>query len=85
MQGKAAYVVRQKSDGKHTCHWPGCGKVVPPAMWGCKTHRFKLPANLRAMIWQAYRPGQEIDKNPSAEYMKAAQLVEEWIATQETP
>ncbi|MGH8572085.1 MAG: hypothetical protein ACREX8_05860, partial [Gammaproteobacteria bacterium] len=49
----------------HTCHWPGCGKPVPPAMWGCREHWFRLPKLLRDEIWATYRPGQEIDKEPS--------------------
>lgn len=67
---------------KHTCHWPNCGKEVPPAMWGCKAHWFKLPANLRARIWATYRAGQEIDKRPSPEYMEAAKAVQDWIKSQ---
>lgn len=63
----------------HTCHWPNCGKEVPPAMWGCRAHWFKLPANLRSRIWATYRPGQEIDKKPSPEYMEAAKAVQDWI------
>lgn len=64
---------------KHTCHWPGCDIAVPPKMWGCKHHWFRLPQRLRARIWATYRPGQEITKDPSPEYMKAAKAVEDWI------
>lgn len=64
---------------EHTCHWPGCGKPVPPKMWGCKMHWFKLPARLRADIWRTYVPGQEITKTPSADYIAVAQRVQEWI------
>ena len=64
----------------HTCHWPGCGKNVPPAMWGCREHWFKLPKPLRDAVWKAYVPGQEITKTPSAEYLATAFLVQQWIA-----
>lgn len=64
----------------HTCHWPGCGKHVPPAMWGCREHWFALPKPLRDRIWATYRRGQEIDKSPSAEYLMAADDVQKWIA-----
>lgn len=67
------------ADGKHTCHWPGCNKPVPPAMWGCTGHWFALPKRLRDKIWAAYRRGQEITKSPSPEYMAAALEVQEWI------
>ena len=63
---------------KHTCHYPGCATEVPPKMWGCKAHWFRLPKRLRDRIWATYRPGQEEDKNPSTEYLLAAYLVREW-------
>lgn len=31
-----------------------------------------LPAPVRAAIWRAYRPGQEITKDPSPAYLAAA-------------
>jgi len=79
---KADYVKQAVShDGKHHCHWPGCSKAVPPEMWGCKAHWFKLPSGLRAKIWATYKPGQEISKTPSAEYLAVAKQVQEWIET----
>lgn len=77
---KADYVKRQPQARNHTCHWPGCTKQVPPAMWGCKTHWFKLPRNLRNKIWRAYEPGQEVDMTPSNEYLDVATEVQKWIA-----
>lgn len=56
----------------HRCHWPGCEVAVPPAMWGCREHWFRLPRGLRRRIWAAYRPGQEVDKRPSPAYIEAA-------------
>lgn len=70
---------------KHTCHWPGCAQAVPPAMWGCKPHWYRLPKHLRDRIWAAYVPGQEITKTPSREYIEAAQAVQAWIAAQPKP
>lgn len=64
---------------KHICHWPGCKKEVPPAMWGCKPHWMKIPKYLRDGIWNTYLPGQEIKKNPSAAYLVAAKKVQDWI------
>ena len=81
--GKAAYVRSQEQTRAHHCHWPGCDKQVPPAMWGCRTHWYALPAGLRASIWATYRPGQERNGTPSAEYLAAARAVQTWI-TQET-
>lgn len=70
----------QPADGRHVCHWPGCGKEVPPAMWGCKGHWFALPKHLRDRIWATYRRGQEITKTPSPEYLEAALEIQAWIA-----
>jgi len=64
----------------HTCHWPGCQKEIPPALWGCKQHWLTLPQDLRSRIWATYRRGQEITKTPSADYVAAAKAVQEWIA-----
>jgi len=78
---KANYVRGAKNtDATHTCHWPGCHENVKPAMWGCKYHWFSLPARLRARVWATFKPGQEESKTPSAEYMKVATEVQEWIA-----
>lgn len=76
---KAEYVKKQKQNREHHCHWPGCGKQVPPALWGCKEHWFKLPKSLRGLIWATYRPGQEKDMRPSQAYLDAANKVQAWI------
>ena len=76
---KAEYVKRQGQTRDHHCHWPGCEKQVPPAMWGCREHWFRLPKRLRDRIWETYEPGQEIDMTPSEEYLAVATEVQEWI------
>ncbi len=62
----------------HTCHWPTCNVEVPPKLWGCKNHWFKLPKRLRDRIWVTYKPGQEITKTPSTAYLKVALEVQDW-------
>jgi hypothetical protein len=57
----------------HTCHATGCRVHVPPAMFMCKRHWFMVPRAMRDAIWDTYVPGQEIRKDPSDEYLKAAQ------------
>ncbi len=79
---KADYVRSQGQTRNHSCHWPGCPKQVPPAMWGCREHWYKIPKDLRDRIWSTYRPGQEIDMNPSTAYLAAANAVQEWIEEQ---
>lgn len=80
MNRKADYVRAQPAgDGRHTCHWPGCSRAVPPAMWGCREHWYRLPQHLRNQIWRTFRPGQEISKSPNREYIEAARAVQLWI------
>lgn len=77
---KADYVRSQGRTRDHHCHWPGCDKQVPPAMWGCRAHWMKLPVALRNKVWATYRPGQEITMMPSDEYLEVAREVQAWIA-----
>jgi hypothetical protein len=79
---KVDYVLKQGQTRDHHCHWPGCEKSVPPAMWGCRKHWFKLPVVLRNKIWLTYEPGQEVDGTPSHAYVKVALEVQEWIRLQ---
>ncbi len=81
-KSKADYVLKQKQTRQHHCHWPGCPRQVPPAMWGCREHWFRLPKYLRDKIWDAYEPGQEIRMDPSEAYLEAATEVQEWIKSQ---
>ncbi len=76
---KSEYVKAQGQTRFHTCHWLGCNKQCPPAMWGCKYHWFKLPLALRNKIWAAYVPGQEVTMTPSEKYLLAAEEVDQWI------
>jgi hypothetical protein len=49
---------------------------------------FSLPLRLRNWIWATFKPGQEVTLSPSAEYMKAATAVQQWInagGTKTTP
>lgn len=56
----------------HTCHAIGCTKEVPPKMFMCLKHWRQVPRALQLKIWKHYRPGQEINKQPSPEYLAAA-------------
>lgn len=48
-------------------------------MWGCRTHWYMLPKQLRDAIWRTYKPGQEVGMNPSASYVEVAREVQAWI------
>ena len=82
---KVQHVKRARQTRLHACHWPGCEKQVPPAMWGCTQHWYALPKPLRDRIWRAYRPGQENDLKPSATYLEVARDVQAWIREREKP
>lgn len=57
----------------HHCHAIGCGMVIPPRLLFCYRHWMMTPYVHRAAVRDAYRFGQEIDKNPSGRWMIAAQ------------
>ena len=81
---KVAYVKAQRQKCRHHCHWPGCTRQVPPAMWGCTPHWYALPPELRKQIWLTFRPGQEVNGTPNTAYIAAARAVQEWIAQHTT-
>lgn len=81
---KVAHVKRGRQTRRHTCHWPGCQKQVPPTLWGCAPHWFAIPKPLRDRVWQAYAPGQEETGRPSREYVEVAREVQEWIRAHES-
>ena len=76
---KVDYVKSQGQTRNHHCHWPGCNKQVPPAMWGCRIHWFMLPKHLRNKIWMTYKIGQEVTITPSREYIDVVNEVQIWI------
>lgn len=54
---KVEHVRRATQTRAHHCHWPGCDKQVPPAMWGCKAHWFALPNSMDSQEHEARRDG----------------------------
>ena len=38
-------------------------------MFMCRQHWYSLRRPLRDAVWREYRPGQEVDKEPSSRYM----------------
>jgi hypothetical protein len=67
----------------HYCHAIGCSKRVPPRVWSCRPHWFALPKAIRDKIWEHYRPGQEITKTPTREYMYWFYPAQAWLAAKE--
>lgn len=54
---------------RHICHAFGCDKSVPPRLLMCAHHWYMVPRNVQSLVWKHYRPGQEVDKMPSEEYL----------------
>ncbi len=57
----------------HTCHAIDCSRKVPPKMLMCRRHWFMVDKPLRDKVWETYIVGQEVTKDPTSEYLKAAQ------------
>ena len=67
----------------HHCHAAGCNVSVPPKLFMCRRHWYMLPKSTRDAVWAAYVPGQEIRKDPTAEYLEVTGLAIEWLAKKE--
>lgn len=67
----------------HRCHATGCKTPVPPAMFMCKPHWFRVPKAMRDRIWATYRAGQCDDMNPSDAYCEAAKAAVIAVAQKE--
>jgi hypothetical protein len=66
-------------DCAHRCPWPGCERMVPRLMWGCRTHWCRLPGDLRMRIGRAYRYGLDIHTHPTHQYVEAHRAALDWI------
>lgn len=64
----------------HTCHADGCTRAVPPKLLMCARHWAMVPKPQQRAVWQHYRPGQEIDKRASAEYLTVAKAAIDAVA-----
>ena len=67
----------------HHCHAENCTTPVPPKMFMCRLHWFMVPKDLRAQVWFAYVPGQEIRKDPTREYLEITRAAIEAVAAKE--
>lgn len=56
----------------HQCHALRCTTPVPADWLMCETHWAMVPEMLKNLVWSNYRPGQEIDKQPSSDYLTVA-------------
>lgn len=56
----------------HICHAIACYERIPPHLLMCGKHWYMVPQPLRTAVWRAYKPGQEVSKQPSRAYLEAA-------------
>lgn len=68
---------------EHTCHAKGCTRVIPPKLLMCLKHWRMVPRDLQRAVWATYRPGQEIDKRPTKEYLEIARAAIQAVAAKE--
>jgi hypothetical protein len=67
----------------HHCHAVDCKLEVPPEMHMCLKHWRMVPRLVQDLIWKHYRKGQEIDKQPSIEYVATAFISISCVALKE--
>lgn len=68
---------------EHHCHAIGCEVETNPKMFMCRKHWYKLPKATRDGVWRVYRRGQEIDKEPSEEYIFVTSEARRWLHEKE--
>jgi hypothetical protein len=64
----------------HTCHARGCEVAVKPELLMCFAHWRKVPSKVQRAVWDAYRPGQCNDMQPSKEWHLAADAAIGYVA-----
>lgn len=67
----------------HTCHARDCKRRVAPKLLMCPPHWKAVPAHLKSRVWATYKPGQEITKVASREYLEAAKAAIDAVAAAE--
>jgi hypothetical protein len=71
------------ADSPHFCHARECDVKVAPKLLMCGPHWRKVPHRLRRAVWDTYVPGQEISKQPSGAYLRAAEAAIDAVARAE--
>lgn len=64
---------------QHKCPWPFCTARVDADLWGCRSHWFTIPPELRKALWAAYKRGQTL-ATASKAYLDASAAIDTWIA-----
>lgn len=74
---------RREKAPEHHCHAENCDVKVPPKMLMCAKHWRLVSKPLQREVWRHYRPGQEIDKKPTREYLDVMKRAIEAVADYE--
>lgn len=74
---------QEESKVVHRCHATGCNVQISPFLLMCLKHWNMVPQVMKKRVWLYYRKGQEIDKQPSPEYMRAQQAAIQAVAEKE--
>ena len=67
----------------HHCHAFRCTQRVHPKMLMCAKHWRMVNITLQRLIWRTYRPGQEVDKKPSFDYLRVQAACRWHVAARE--
>lgn len=68
----------------HLCHAKNCTIAVPPRLLMCIRHWRMVPLDIQRLVWKHYRPGQEIDKRPTREYLAVMQQAIDAVAAKQS-
>lgn len=82
-QGHAVGNTARPACRGHVCHANGCDVAVPPKMLMCVKHWWMVPKPLRDRIWATYRLFQEVNRDPTPEYMQAVHAAIDAVARKE--
>lgn len=80
---RLARLPRGGGGGGHTCHAEDCNVPVPPKLLMCLKHWRRVPRTIQREIWRHYRPGQEVDKRPTPEYLAVMKRAIDAVAGRE--
>jgi len=69
--------------GPHHCHAKECPTEVPQEMFMCAPHWSMVPAALRDSLKATVPSGQDVDDNPSPEYLAFAEAAIAEVAHKE--
>lgn len=83
LRGEIEKLQRRRERLAHHCHARGCPTHVPPSMLMCLKHWRMVPEALKREVWRTHVRGQEVRKDPTPEYLRAADAAIRAVAEKE--